>query len=47
MHKLAPENRHITVKPHAANIMDQADLGVLYLDITGLVPELQNNRSHL
>ena len=45
--ELSTKYGHIPVEPDATDIVDQTDFGILYLNITGLVPELQNDGSHL
>ena len=40
LNKSAPENYDIPVEPDAADVVDQTDLGIFYLNVTGLIPEL-------
>ena len=44
---LSTKYRYIAVKPHAPDVVDQADLRVFDLDIAGLFSKLQNDGANL
>jgi hypothetical protein len=44
---LTPKDGHIAVKTHTADVMDQPDLWVFDLDITGFFSKLQYDGAYL